>query len=67
MQGGGLYINGDATLNNCQIFSNEAPGVYGVYARFLEPGALQRPDGTLRAFLLFCMQSSTVLTFLNRS
>ena len=27
MQGGGLYVEGQATLNSCQIYSNTAYGV----------------------------------------
>ena len=56
--GGGLYIEGTATLTDSKVFSNEAH-VRPPYAPSLT-FILQRPAGTLRV-LAFCMQAGAGL------
>ena len=53
MQGGGLYITGDATLNSCHISNNEADEVF---ARFLQQCNFPWPPWNVTNLLAFGMK-----------
>ena len=49
LQGGGLYIQGTATLTNTNVYSNQADGVRSLFLTFI-----QRPTGVLTVAMCVC-------------
>ena len=52
LQGGGLYIEGTATLTNTNVYSNQASQVCSLLP--LPRHFLQRPDGVMRLAVVAC-------------